>query len=107
MMVEANGTKKGLPWKAFYFPGHLIISLFADPYKIAKKWFISIAKNRIKRKVAQLRLRDLPIPKFFGGEGGIRTHGGHRVHNGFRDRPIRPLWHLSGFRVKWHVPRFK
>ena len=29
------------------------------------------------------------------GEGGIRTHGGHRAHNGFRDRPNRPLWHLS------------
>jgi hypothetical protein len=31
-----------------------------------------------------------------GGEGGIRTHGGPKDHNGFRDRPIRPLWHLSG-----------
>ena len=30
-----------------------------------------------------------------GGEGGIRTHGTLR-YNGFRDRPIRPLWHLSG-----------
>ena len=29
------------------------------------------------------------------GEGGIRTHGGDQPHNGFRDRPIRPLWHLS------------
>ena len=29
------------------------------------------------------------------GEGGIRTHGGPVVHNGFRDRPIQPLWHLS------------
>ncbi len=29
-----------------------------------------------------------------GGEGGIRTHGTFR-YNGFRDRPIRPLWHLS------------
>ena len=32
---------------------------------------------------------------FFGGEGGIRTHGGPKDHNGFRDRPNRPLWHLS------------
>ena len=31
-----------------------------------------------------------------GGEGGIRTHGDDERHNGFRDRPIRPLWHLSG-----------
>ena len=29
------------------------------------------------------------------GEGGIRTHGGPKGHNGFRDRPIQPLWHLS------------
>ena len=29
------------------------------------------------------------------GEGGIRTHGGRKDHNGFRDRPDRPLWHLS------------
>jgi hypothetical protein len=28
-----------------------------------------------------------------GGRGGIRTHGGVKPHNGFRDRPIRPLWH--------------
>ena len=30
------------------------------------------------------------------GEGGIRTHGGHEDHNGFRDRPDRPLRHRSG-----------
>jgi hypothetical protein len=28
------------------------------------------------------------------GEGGIRTHGGSHL-NGFRDRPDRPLRHLS------------
>ena len=33
------------------------------------------------------------------GEGGIRTHGGDKLHNGFRDRPIQPLWHLSHFLV--------
>ena len=32
-----------------------------------------------------------------GGEGGIRTHGPLPV-NGFRDRPIRPLSHLSVYR---------
>jgi hypothetical protein len=31
-----------------------------------------------------------------GGEGGIRTLGGHEDHNGFRDRPDQPLRHLSG-----------
>ena len=30
---------------------------------------------------------------------GIRTHGRHEAHNGFRDRPIQPLWHLSGFGI--------
>jgi hypothetical protein len=30
-----------------------------------------------------------------GGEGGIRTHDGQKGHNGFRDRPVQPLWHLS------------
>ena len=29
------------------------------------------------------------------GEGGIRTHGGDKPHNGFRDRPFQPLRHLS------------
>lgn len=29
------------------------------------------------------------------GEGEIRTLGGDKPHNGFRDRPIKPLWHLS------------
>jgi hypothetical protein len=41
------------------------------------------------------------------GEGGIRTHGGRKDHNGFRDRPIRPLWHLSEnvSSVTYQVPR--
>ncbi len=30
----------------------------------------------------------------YGGEGGIRTHGPFQDY-GFRDRPIRPLSHLS------------
>ena len=34
-----------------------------------------------------------------GGGCGIRTHGGPQDHNGFRDRPIRPLWHPSGRRT--------
>ncbi len=29
------------------------------------------------------------------GEGGIRTLGSRKGYNGFRDRPNRPLWHLS------------
>ena len=42
------------------------------------------------------------------GEGGIRTHGGHEDHNGFRDRPIQPLWHLSNGRsVLYQVKLYK
>ena len=33
------------------------------------------------------------------GEGGIRTLGGLSL-NGFRDRPIQPLWHLSLINTK-------
>ena len=29
------------------------------------------------------------------GEGGIRTLGNHEGCSGFRDRPVRPLRHLS------------
>ncbi len=29
------------------------------------------------------------------GEGGIRTHGTRQGYNGFRDRPVQPLRHLS------------
>ena len=32
-----------------------------------------------------------------GGEGGIRTLGTPEGLNGFRDRPVRPLRHLSAF----------
>ena len=39
------------------------------------------------------------------GEGGIRTHGGDKPHNGFRDRPIQPLWHLSYFYVMIYPPK--
>ncbi len=47
--------------------------------------FRPIIGNRLK---ATMGLSD-------SGEGGIRTHGGDEPHNGFRDRPIQPLWHLS------------
>jgi hypothetical protein len=33
------------------------------------------------------------------GERGIRTLGPRTANNGFRDRPIRPLWHLSDGRL--------
>ena len=39
------------------------------------------------------------------GEGGIRTHGGDEPHNGFRDRPIQPLWHLSSLACAPIIPK--
>jgi hypothetical protein len=36
----------------------------------------------------------------FGGERGIRTPGNLRF-NGFQDRRIRPLCHLSGAKIGW------
>ena len=48
----------------------------------------------------------------YGGEGGIRTHGPFQ-DNGFRDRPIRPLSHLSApwpmktCSLPWTISRFK
>ena len=35
----------------------------------------------------------------YSGEGGIRTLGSPKGYNGFRDRPDRPLWHLSNFQA--------
>ena len=43
-------------------------------------------------RTAWLNLR---LKRINNGEGGIRTLGTRR-HTGFRDRPIQPLWHLSG-----------
>ena len=37
-----------------------------------------------------------PFEGHRGGEGGIRTPGGHKAHAGFQDRCLRPLGHLSG-----------
>jgi hypothetical protein len=45
-------------------------------------------------KKASLRM----LPFLFGGERGIRTPGPVTV-NGFQDRRIRPLCHLSGAKI--------
>ena len=37
------------------------------------------------------------FPQAFCGERGIRTLGPTKQVNGFRDRPVRPLRHLSNF----------
>ena len=39
----------------------------------------------------------------FGGESGIRTHGGGDPHNGFRDRRLKPLSHLSVTPIVAHL----
>ena len=37
----------------------------------------------------------LYLQRFFSGKTGIRTLGPGKLVNGFRDRPDRPLRHLS------------
>lgn len=54
----------------------------------------AIRRHAVTKKAARL---DDPLHScalFPGGEGGIRTHGTAGPYNGFRDRPIQPLWHL-------------
>ncbi len=41
----------------------------------------------------------LPFLAFLSGEGGIRTPGTAARPNGFRDRRIQPLCHLSEWRI--------
>ena len=38
------------------------------------------------------------VRKQYGGEGGIRTHGGFHLA-GFQDQSLKPLDHLSGSTV--------
>jgi hypothetical protein len=45
-----------------------------------------------------LKYKRLHIKLFLGGERGIRTPGPVTV-NGFQDRRIRPLCHLSGAKI--------
>ena len=45
------------------------------------------------------------MESFPGGESGIRTHGTGDRYNGFRDRRLQPLGHLSTalpiLRARW------
>ena len=52
-------------------------------------------KDLNQRSFLSLRAACALEANAMSGEGGIRTHGGHRGHNGFRDRPFQPLRHLS------------
>ena len=40
---------------------------------------------------------------FYGGNGEIRTHGGLLALDGFQDRSIKPLCHISriGYQFIW------
>ena len=58
--------------------------------------FVNCIKNTINQKGALPVIPEASC-RVLSGEGGIRTHGGPKDHNGFRDRPIRPLWHLSNY----------
>ena len=41
-------------------------------------------------------IADMSTPPIKCGEGGIRTRGREKPVTGFRNRPVRPLRHLSG-----------
>ena len=60
-------------------------------FMLNSKWLDFSPKNGWGARIAGKPMTSFPT----GGEGGIRTLGGPKDHNGFRDRPIRPLWHLS------------
>ena len=38
---------------------------------------------------------ELHAKNFYGGNGEIRTHGGLSTLDGFQDRSIKPLCHIS------------
>src|SRR5229473_4590327 len=48
-----------------------------------------------KDQVSNTGYRSRASPKSVGGEGEIRTLDGPVTHNGFRDRRLQPLGHLS------------
>lgn len=54
----------------------------------SKQWPRESSRFMIKKALRIARL-------LLCGKTGIRTLGPRKGVNGFRDRPIRPLWHLS------------
>ena len=61
----------------------------------------TVGENR-KGRAQEGEVGRLSRSEVSGGEGGIRTHGPLR-DNGFRDRPIRPLSHLSASELINHL----
>ncbi len=53
-------------------------------------------ENFLNKKAQQIEIN--PLGFSLGGERGIRTPGGI-THNGFQDRRIKPLCHLSGRKI--------
>jgi len=67
-----------------------------------KKVTLSVTLDDVVKESASID--DTQHVDSIGGEGGIRTHGPFQV-NGFRDRPIRPLSHLSVSQVLFRCCR--
>jgi hypothetical protein len=61
-------------------------------------FFIAVALESKLSKLHQQKMPHKGAFDFFGGERGIRTPGPVTV-NGFQDRRIRPLCHLSAAKV--------
>lgn len=47
------------------------------------------------RLTAVCSAAELHAKNFYGGNGEIRTHGGLLALDGFQDRSIKPLCHIS------------
>ena len=59
-------------------------------------FFCSIANLAFYRRLIYVyKKKDAALSASFGGKTGIRTLGPGKLVNGFRDRPDRPLRHLS------------
>ena len=94
---------------AMKISGHKTRSVF-DRYNVTSEEDLRAAAMKLDEHILQQKVTNtVTVPsdmreghitavsqaiEMSGGEGGIRTHGPLR-DNGFRDRPIRPLSHLS------------
>src|SRR3990167_5351429 len=63
-------------------------------WRAISKMPFKLRKNTMPRRNAPRQLLTIFLKVQIGGEGGIRTHGTLR-HNGFQDRRLQPLSHLS------------